>query len=191
MRDGRGPARRHWLPSRNYGETLAQKAIVEGLRRVLGKLYLVIHVPNEGERSESMNGILVGMGMVPGAADLVIAGAGFCGFLEVKGAKGRLSHEQETFRQDCAARGIPYAVVRDVDEAVDAAVSWGIASRAPDGAVRALPSRGTGAMAGRGDPVPGRVEPEALPGLRRVPGAARPLDAHGPEPGGRGKLTPG
>lgn len=131
------------LRHRASPEAAVQRAVVEALRLVLGRWYIVEHAANE---TRLHPGIQAGLGVISGAADLIIQGAGFVGRLEVKDAKGRLSPKQVEFRETCRALGIPWAEVRSVDEALGAAVAWGIAARTNDGALSAVPPGAVGAV---------------------------------------------
>ena len=59
------------------------------------------------------------MGKVRGASDLVIGCGGRMLCLEIKTDAGRLSPEQEDFREWCARCEVSHAVVRSVKEALD------------------------------------------------------------------------
>ena len=120
-------------------EAELQRAIVEGLRLLLGRWYLVLHVPNGGARRKTEAAILKGLGVVAGAGDILICGAGFSGWLEVKAPRRLQSPAQREFDQACQVRGIPYAVVDDVETALAIVVAaWGLAERAPGGALRCV-----------------------------------------------------
>lgn len=66
------------------------------------------------------------MGMTPGFSDLVIGWQGRMFCMEVKNEKGKQSENQERFEQWCSSCGIPYRVVRSLDEAQSVMVEWGI-----------------------------------------------------------------
>jgi len=154
---------------RQQPEAEIQVAIVEALRLVLGRHYLVVAVPNGGQRSRVEAAIMQRTGTLAGAGDLVITGAGFSGWMEVKANGPKLSKAQIAFRWECAKRGIPYAVVNSIDAALETCVAWGIAARSQDGAVRALPSRAVGALAGEPG-APRRGDAGECPGVRGVQG---------------------
>ena len=59
----------------------------------------------------------MGIGGVP---DLLVGYAGVTWLLEVKGPRGRLNPDQETFRRDWLGKGGPVATVRTVAEALAA-----------------------------------------------------------------------
>lgn len=127
----------------NHRESAIQRAVVNGLRMVLGKYFLIAHVPNHGFTNA---GILTSMGMIPGAADIVITGARFSAWMEIKDEGKEQSDKQVCFEADCKSRGINYAVVRSLDEAIAACVAWCIATRSKDGSVHSLRPSGLGSV---------------------------------------------
>ena len=78
--------------------------------------------PNEGagRGGAIRTAQLVTMGLFPGVGDLVVwwntAGGVRIGYLEVKTATGRQSDRQRHFQDMCENHGIPYAVVRSVED---------------------------------------------------------------------------
>jgi hypothetical protein len=109
---------------RRRDEDLVQRAIVDWLRLVEPRLAAPwCGVPNGGARSPIEAALLQGLGVVAGAPDLVFVRAG----LEVKRpGGGRLSPAQREFRAGCERRGVPYAVVRSLDEAIAAVEGFGL-----------------------------------------------------------------
>ena len=79
-------------------------------------------VPNEGAgRGGAVRTMqLTAMGLRPGVADLVIwwpHGRGVeIGYLEVKTRTGILSERQKAFRRRCQEAGVPYDVVRSLED---------------------------------------------------------------------------
>jgi len=69
------------------------------------------------------------MGMVTGFPDLILLHRGRAYGMEIKAEGGRMSLAQKAVQGDFAAAGVPYAVVRSVDDARDALADWGIATR--------------------------------------------------------------
>lgn len=127
-------------------ETRLQISIVEMLSIYSQRYgFLFFAVPNEGfltawfasggadsgrgKKGVKMNAMLTSlkkMGMTPGVSDLVIGcdGKMFC--LEVKGDKGVQSENQVRFQQWCERTGVPYEVVRSVDETLGVLKRWGV-----------------------------------------------------------------
>ena len=66
------------------------------------------------------------MGMTPGFSDLVIGWRGRMFCMEVKNERGDQSDRQREFAAWCQSCGIPYAVVRSLDEAQNTMLQWGI-----------------------------------------------------------------
>lgn len=110
-----------------------QRAVVAALRFALPGA-VIHHSPNEhragGAAARRVQGIRSGMGLHPGWPDLVILDQGRVVFLEVKGPHGRLSPAQEAFGARAQAEGHGWAVVRSVDEALEAVASAGLVVRA-------------------------------------------------------------
>lgn len=109
------------------------RSIVSYLRAVLPADAIIHHSPNEGNRG-GRKGVIDGqhrkaMGVQPGFPDILIfvQGQGYC--LEVKSAAGRLSPIQERVRDTLLEQGIPYAVVRSVDDVRDLLCRWGVKTR--------------------------------------------------------------
>lgn len=109
------------------------RSIIHYLRRVMPRGAIVHHSPNEGNRG-GRKGQIDGshrkaMGVQPGFPDILIfaGGQGYC--LEVKADKGRLTKYQKMLKDQLERQGIPYAVVRSVDEARAALVEWGVETK--------------------------------------------------------------
>lgn len=100
-------------------EDRIQAEIVKYLR---GKEIFTHSVPNEGAgRANAVRTAqLVTMGLFSGVGDLVVwwntAGGVRIGYLEVKTATGRQSDRQRHFQDLCESHGIPYHVVRSVED---------------------------------------------------------------------------
>ena len=118
---------------RGTPEADAQRAIVSALRIALPRDAIVHHCANEvteaGPRGAKRQAILVGMGVHPGFADLLVISEGRVLFLEVKSAKGRLRPAQDAFRATVLAQGFGWALVRSVDDALGALADNGFTSR--------------------------------------------------------------
>ena len=118
---------------RGTPEADAQRAIVTALRLILPRDAIVHHCANEvteaGPRGAKRQAILVGMGVYPGFADLLVISEGRVLFLEVKSAKGRLRPEQDAFRETVLAQGFGWALVRSLDDALAALADNGFTSR--------------------------------------------------------------
>lgn len=118
---------------RGTPEADAQRAIVSALRIALPRNAIVHHCANEvteaGPRGAKRQAILVGMGVHPGFADLLVISEGRVLFLEVKSAKGRLRPAQDAFRETVLAQGFGWALVRSVDDALGALADHGFTSR--------------------------------------------------------------
>ena len=118
---------------RSTPEADAQRAIVQALRVALPRDAIVHHAVNEiaanHRRGQIRQSILVGMGVHPGFADLMVISGGRVLFLEVKSQTGRLRKSQEGFRDTVCAQGFGWALVRSVDDALAALADNGFTSR--------------------------------------------------------------
>jgi hypothetical protein len=121
------------MKRRGTPEADLQRAVVTALRFALPKGAIIHHCANEvteaGPRGAKRQAILVGMGVHPGFADLVILCAGRVLFLELKSLKGRLSPAQAEFRDSVMGQGFGWALVRSVDDALGALADHGFTTR--------------------------------------------------------------
>jgi hypothetical protein len=112
-----------------HAETPIHIAIVDYLRLVLPGA-LVWHSANGHYRSKSQGAELKRMGVLAGVFDLtILTHDGRLCFLEVKDAKGVMSAPQKAFGASLDAAGVPWAVVRSVDDARRVLSLWGISTR--------------------------------------------------------------
>lgn len=121
------------MKKRGTPEADIQRAIVSLLRAVLPKGSIVHHSANEvgfsGHGARLRQAMLVGMGVHPGFADLVVLADGRAVFLEVKSKAGRLSPAQKAFRDAVQAQGFGWALVRSTDDALAALATLGVRTR--------------------------------------------------------------
>ncbi|AGI73776.1 hypothetical protein OA238_c38300 [Octadecabacter arcticus 238] len=121
------------MKRRGTPEADLQRAVVVALRFALPKGAIVHHCVNEvteaGPRGARRQAILVGMGVHPGFADLIVLCDGRVLFLELKSLKGRLSPAQEGFRDAVLALGFGWALVRTMDDALGALADHGLTTR--------------------------------------------------------------
>jgi hypothetical protein len=102
------------------GEAAIQAAVVELIRQIAPGL-VVFAVINDGLKPKRAAAKHHWMGLLPGIPDLVLVGPnGMVRFLEVKQPGGQLSEAQERVIGELEAGGATVAVVRSVDEAVEA-----------------------------------------------------------------------
>lgn len=122
------------MKRRGTPEADLQRSVVTALKFALPKTAIIHHCANEvtepGPRGAKRQAILVGMGVHPGFADLIVLCDGRVLFLELKSLKGRLSPDQEVFRDAVLAQGFGWALVRSVDDALGALADNGFTSRA-------------------------------------------------------------
>ena len=128
------------MKRRGTPEADLQRSVVQALRFALPRSAIIHHCANEvtepGPRGAKRQAILVGMGVHPGFADLMVLCDGRVLFLELKSLKGRLSPSQEAFRDAVLAQGHAWALVRSLDDALAALADHGFTTRVvqPDGA---------------------------------------------------------
>ena len=131
------------MKRRGTPEADLQRAVVTALRFALTKGTIIHHCANEvteaGPRGAKRQAILVGMGVHPGFADLIILCDGKVLFLELKSLKGRLSPAQEAFRDAVLAQGFGWALVRSLDEALGALADHGFTTRVASPTGRVAP----------------------------------------------------
>ena len=124
-----------------------QRAVVKALRFALPRTAIIHHCANEvteaGPRGAKRQAILVGMGVHPGFADLIVLCDGRVLFLELKAPKGKLSTSQEAFRDAVLAQGHAWALVRSLDDALGALADHGFTTRVvqPDAQRAQSPAR--------------------------------------------------
>ena len=130
------------MKRRGKPEADLQRTVVTALRFALPKGAIIHHCANEvteaGPRGAKRQAILVGMGIHPGFADLIILCAGRVLFLELKSLRGRLSPAQEVFRDAVQAQGFGWALVRSLDDALGALADHGLTTRIASPSGRAL-----------------------------------------------------
>ena len=118
---------------RGTPEADLQRAVVHALRLALPRDTIIHHSPNEvtdpGPRGARRQAILVGMGVHPGFADLMVLSGGRVLFLELKAPKGRLRPSQKAFRDAVQAQGFGWALVRSLDDALGALADHGFTTR--------------------------------------------------------------
>ena len=128
---------------RGTPEADIQRAIVSALRFVLPSGSIVHHAANEvtqaGQAGAKRQAILVGMGVTPGFADLIVLSQGKVLFLEVKSATGSLRPAQEAFRDTVQAQGFPWALVRSIEDALGALSEAGMVTRVRGNASNGIP----------------------------------------------------
>ena len=121
------------MTRRGTPEADAQRAIVQALRTVLPKGSIVHHSANEVadgyRRSRLRQAMLVGMGVHPGFADLIVLSGGRVLFLEVKSVTGRLRPDQRVFRDAVQPQGFGWALVRSLEDALSALADHGFTTR--------------------------------------------------------------
>jgi len=118
-------------------ETRLQFEVVKYLRRILPPDVVFWHCPNGGQMSEAWRKMLGGLGVFPGASDLMLVYQGRFYAIELKTAadplrgvsKGYQSPAQKVFQAAVEAAGARYVVARHTDDVRDALALWGVPTR--------------------------------------------------------------
>lgn len=118
-------------------ETLLQFDVVEYLRLVLPRDAIFWHCPNGGKMSPAWRKMLGGLGVLPGAADLMLIYDGRFHAIELKTAadpvrgikEGVVSAVQMAFAKAVFRAGGFYAVCRSVDDVGETLANWEIPTR--------------------------------------------------------------
>ena len=106
-----------------------QRAIVDYIRTVAPTCF-VFAIPNGQMRSAAAGQMLKLTGMVAGVPDLcVIEPGGTARFIEVKTDSGQLRKEQRAILDRFMTMGVPYAVVRSINDVKTALEYWRISTR--------------------------------------------------------------
>jgi hypothetical protein len=101
-------------------------ALVDTLRIGLADGWWFSHVPNGELRTERTGAVLKRMGAKPGVFDLMlISPTGLVYFMELKRGRAPLTLAQKVFLAEMDKRGVPCAVARSYDEALDRLSQWG------------------------------------------------------------------
>ncbi len=120
-------------------ETTIQQNICSAFSLLAGRPsspFVFFAVPNEGFLKAAGTGNLrqslicalltnlKKIGLLPGVSDLIVLHAGRAYCLEVKTETGRQSDSQRLFEAACIRCGVPYAIVRSVDDAIKKLKEW-------------------------------------------------------------------
>lgn len=119
-------------PAKFWQESNAQCAIVSFLRRSLPSTYRVISVPNGRFQADPRTiARLKREGLTRGVLDLmVLRNDGWFASLEIKADGGRVSPEQAEWCNWLSSGGANAAVVRSLEEAIDALTAFGVPLKA-------------------------------------------------------------
>src|SRR5262245_12108697 len=109
---------------RGRPEQTIHKSVVAHLkaRAVAGVVFL--HPANGGARSAIEGAILKGLGVVPGAPDLLLWHQGRSYALELKAEAGKVSESQASMLQRLEAAGVATAICHGVDAAIATLEGW-------------------------------------------------------------------
>ncbi len=106
------------MRSRNQPEGQLQRSLIEHLRwRVRGDVWWT-HVPNGGARTAIEGAIFKGLGVRPGAPDLLIVADGKAHFLELKAPGRKLSPVQSECHDALRRAGATVETADNIDTAL-------------------------------------------------------------------------
>ena len=120
-------------------ESTLQQQIISYLSFMAGKYHFIYFAPmNEGvsmvlsmfkvppKTCAMINGYMRKMGFLAGVSDIMILheGKAFC--MELKTATGKQSKGQIRFEDNCIKTGVPYEIVRSLDECKKQLRRWNI-----------------------------------------------------------------
>jgi VRR-NUC domain len=111
-------------PRRQRPEQALQRALIEHLRVRGADGVVYLHPANGGARSAIEGAILKGMGVVPGAPDLLMWHQGRSYALELKAEAGRVSESQADMLGRLGKAGVLTAVCHGIDPALATLEGW-------------------------------------------------------------------
>jgi hypothetical protein len=114
------------MTRRRLPEAQIHRALVEHLRLRARPDVLYLHVPNGEKRDKITGAKLKRMGVLPGAADLLLWHRGSSFALELKAPGGRLSEAQLAFMARFNDAGGHTAVADNIDRALACLTAWGL-----------------------------------------------------------------
>lgn len=113
---------------RRSPEQSLQRMVVEGLRALLPKTWLICHVPNGGYRTPAEAAIFKALGVVAGFPDIMVLGEADWGagawFLELKAGKAGVTEVQRECHEKLHNLGFAVAVVRSWPEVLVTGRQW-------------------------------------------------------------------
>lgn len=95
-----------------------QKAMVQYFRYTHPN-DIIFAVPNGGARAARTGAILKATGVLSGVSDLIVVMKGKVLFIEVKTPTGKQQETQKIFQKMIEMQGLPYHLVRSLDEFID------------------------------------------------------------------------
>lgn len=106
-----------------------QIGLIKALALILTAETRVVHVANGGYRTKTEAAILIGMGVMPGFPDLLFISRGRAYGMELKADDGDLTKSQKEAHPLLLAAGMPIAIVRTAQQAIEQIHTWGIPTR--------------------------------------------------------------
>lgn len=107
-------------------EDAIQSTIIQLLHLRADPRTIYAHIPNGIPATARVGARFVRLGMLPGAADLlVITPDAVPHFIEIKSSRGYQSEPQKAFQARCQQIGVDYCLVRSTREAEAVLDGWG------------------------------------------------------------------
>lgn len=106
------------------------RSVVQWFQWTLHPNVIWFHPANGEWRHAATAARLKGMGVMPGAPDLVLLYAGRALCIEIKAADGRQSETQRVFEAKCGYQGVPYEICRSLDDVRDVVRRHGVPMKA-------------------------------------------------------------
>lgn len=111
-------------------EVQSHIGVADALWRLGAPDWMWTHFPSGEQRTARTGGRLRKMGLKKGWPDFVLIDPhGRHHWMELKRGRSPLTVEQDNFKVECIARGIPHAVARSLDEALQVLAAWGAIRR--------------------------------------------------------------
>jgi hypothetical protein len=118
------------MKAKQPSEAQIQRSIVTYLSIVLPNDYRCFAIPNASRRTASGFAMNAVAGLTKGVPDLCLLGPlGRSHWIEVKTAKGKLSKEQDDFGNWCVLNGVPWCLVRSVEDVQTCLKAWNIPTK--------------------------------------------------------------
>lgn len=105
-------------------ESTLQISCVDYLHKCAHPDVIYWHTPNGGKQTDGQRIHGYKMGVLSGFPDFAMLRHGKPHFIEFKVGYNKLTEDQEKVEQRIRAQGLPYVVIRTIDEFMDLMKSW-------------------------------------------------------------------
>ena len=114
------------MSARRQPEAAIQRAVFQHIRHRGAGGLVAFHVPNGGARRPVEGAILKGLGVVAGAADVILLHRGRAFALELKATGGRPTPAQMEFISAWNAAGGTGSIATGLDQALETLERWNL-----------------------------------------------------------------